>query len=360
MEYLITVCIIITIILILSGFIFKESKILFTIQFIWMWILQALNTGGIDFSINEQIFDYASSEVNILSNKSGLYTLICYYFRNHGYSYIFMNSILVSIAFILIFITIKKYTKNICFVTSLLFIYPFVDNIIQKRNFLASSIIIFAVPYLFKKKYINIMKFTTLCLLAAQIHVSSYVYLLFIIVPFIQYDKMLKKVLVAVILGIFMIPILPKIAGIIFPSSKIELYFLTLKIGLIDSIFWSCFNIGFVFLICKLKINEYVDKDYIINIKKIALFSLIFLPLFYYEPTFIRIYRNLLVFNYIALSQIQTYGKKIYLSVLRSTSSIILYSIFAFVIVYIITGSGLKEMVFAIFENNLFIKYIFT
>lgn len=359
MEYLTWIFMIVTILLILLGFICKKSKVLFGIQILWMWILQALNTGAIDFNINEDIFNVATSEVNILSNQGGIYSLLCYYFRSHGYSYVFMNSILVTIALILIFITIKKYTKNVCFVTSLLFIYPFVDNVIQKRSFLASSIIIFAIPYLFKKSKANIIKFILLCFLAAQIHVSAFIYMLFVMVPFMSYEKMFKNVLKILVLGIVMIPVLPKIASFVFPSSKVELYFSSLKIGVFDMIFWVCFNIGFIFLVCRIKSNKNSDIDYITNIKKIAIFSLIFLPLFYYEPTFIRIYRNLLVFNYIALSQIQMSGRKIYVSVLKSTTLIISYTVFAFIVVYAIAGSGIEKMVFAIFENNLFLRYLF-
>lgn len=359
MEYIDFIGLLITVILILLGLILKKSKILFFIQIIWMWILQALNSGGVDFSINKDIFDVSIyKQWNWLNG--GLYNLICYYFKINNYSYIFMNSILVSIGLFLIIITVRKYTKNICFVMSLLYIYPFADNIIQKRFFLAAAIIIFAIPYLFKNDRKSTFIYIILCIIAGQFHVSAYIYILFLAVKKVSY-KTLKKVIPIIIIFSFIIkPIIPKIAILIFPASKVNLYFYIFKTSLSGALFWMLFQIGFIVLIYMIK-DKNENNEYLNNLKKISLFSLVFLPLLFYEPTFIRIYRTILIFNYIAFAQIQksyinNYRIVINKNIFLLTSCQLIYMVFAFIMVYGITGQGLSNMIIPIFENNLFLK----
>ena len=91
------------------------------------------------------------------------------------------------IGLLLISSTILKYSKKPSFVLSLFYIFPLVDAVIQKRNFISFAIIIYAVRYLFDKK--SNFKYIIFCVLATGFHSSSIIYILLL---FVNYFKSLK------------------------------------------------------------------------------------------------------------------------------------------------------------------------
>lgn len=363
MKLEIIIPMIITILFIILGFFCKKSKVLFGIQIIWMWILTAFNTGGTDWEVHLNIFNGATDNITSL-NQGGLYSFICFWFKNHGYDFVIMNAFVSTIIFIILYIIILRDSASPSFTMSLFFIYPFIDNTIQKRFFLASVIIIFAMKYLFEKTKFGIIKFIILCIIAAQIHVAAYAYLLFAFFQIISEKKLKKIIPICIMVGILSIPIIPRLATLIFPTSKVNLYFNVLKLGIFDAIFWISFHGIFVlifrFAYKKLKRTDLLDDKYITNVYKLNINSLVFLPLYYYEPTFIRFYRSLLLFNYIGIGNLQLNRWYYTKNTLYLTCMQIAYGIFAFIIVYCITSVGFESMVIPIFSDNLILNFLFN
>ena len=140
-----TLLMLITIILILVGFINKNSLFIFIIQIFWMYVLTAGNLMSIDMGVHQRIFIANQSNGNL-----DIYGTLCYLFGHEGFDFIEMNAVLCIFAFISLYCFIKKYTLNYCFVMSLYFLYPFIENVIQKRFFIASIVAIYAIIFIIK------------------------------------------------------------------------------------------------------------------------------------------------------------------------------------------------------------------
>lgn len=301
----------ITIALILLGFIRPKSKIIFTIQIVWMWILIGLNNGGTDFPVYKGIF-YQSNEINIFDQTDGLLYTMYYIFKNMGQTLILANAFLTLITLFFIFIKIPRFSNKYSMIGSLMLMYPLFDNVIQKKNFFASGLIILAFFILFddKCKYKKIISFC-LILVATRIHSSCIIYFIFWLLSMLDIEKIKKILPYLLVIAFVAIPVLPKIASIFIQESKVELYFYTLKISSIDSLLWMILHSVFTFIIHLIhkQSTDMLTKDeikYENNVYKLNLILLLMLPFYYYEPTFIRIYRNLMIFNYILIANRQT------------------------------------------------------
>lgn len=351
----------ITIILIALGFIFNKSKLILGIQFIWMWILIGLNNGGTDYDVYQGIFRTAYN-FKIFGYTDSLFYSIYYLFKNSDKTLIFANSVMTIISLILIFSRTLKFTNKKGIVTSLMLVFPLIDNIIQKKNFYASSIVILSFSLLLNEK-VKHRKILSLIMIiiASRIHSSALIYLIFWFLYMIPIEK-IKKILPVLLTGAFIsIPIIPKIASIFFHSAKIQLYFYTLKISAFDSICWMILHLVFTIIIiifCKQPKSGLTDeqKKYEQNVYKLNLILLIMLPLYYYEPTFFRIYRNLMIFNYIVIANRQS--KLTNKTSLFLTISWIAYIIATFLLTDVIIADAYRIKIVSSFTNNEFLNWL--
>lgn len=358
-----TVLFIITIFIIILGFIFNKSKIFNVIQFIWIGILMAGNTGGMDFNVHEWFF-YGAVEngVTIFAN-SWLFGLICQIFGKMGMNFIQTNLIVSVILLFLIYSIIHKNTKLCSLVTSLFMIFPLADSIIQKRNFWAMAIGTLAFLILLNnpdKK--GKIKSLVLILVATQIHPTFYVYLIVWILIKLDLEKIKRIIKVLIIISFIIIPVLPNLAAIIFPASKITLYFTTLKIPLYQSVCWWILHIiYFILFNCIIKYSTVEDGKKMVflnNLLKLNYIMLIFMCLYYYEPTFFRIYRNTLILFYIGIGICYDSQKFLTKYKFLYTMALVIFSILVFTSQFIIFGKfGFNGLIKPIFtENMLFNK----
>lgn len=362
MDFNIICFMLITIILIFIGFIKKNSNIIFIIQIIWMYLLLAGNTQSMDYGVYTNMFETSQNKESAIGN---IYAYLCYLAGQIGLDFFEFNAVINIFIMIIIIYILKKYTKNYCFVMSLLFIYPFIENIIQKRFYLASIIVCLAiVSFLLKKGIIYKFIYIILIIIATYVHQSAIFYLLFLIYPIINKKKtFIIMLIISIVFSLF----LPDLSSIFF-AEKTELYFGELhskiKYPILNFILWSGFHICFVFLYyifyskCKKHISNKIFYKYIISINKINICSLLFIPMYAWEPTFFRIFRGILLLNYIAISMIIPSGYKYYKIVFYSMIIYIIYIIISFVCIYFFASAGYKEMIEPIFINNILLESI--
>ena len=347
------------------GLIFRKSRPLFFVQLLWLWIMICLNYDGVDYSVHQGMYNASSSLTFSFSElfNSWLYKYILYDAKLLGISFFSINLILNSIVLFLIYKLINNNTKNTSLACSFLLVYPFVEFIIQKRFFIASIFSIYGLEYLFKGK--KWYKSVIFLFIGGLLHQAAFTYFIIYFLLLINH-KTLKKILpIIIILAYLSIPIMPKVALLIFPASKVNLYFYTLRIPLFDSICWMLLHILFVLFIyilhkkiCK---NDKTGDDYEEKIYILNLISLILLPLYYYEPTFIRFYRTILIFNYILIS------RKIRLSNSNKWTKNefyfmliwCIYLISVYLMVYVFTGADFNYTISPEYEYNYFIHWIF-
>lgn len=350
----------ITFILIILGIIFNKSKVVFTLQIVWMWLMIGLNSGGGDFGVYTSLFN-ASSQVDLFKATDSFFITLYYLFKIYDKTLIFTNSVLTIITLFLIFSRTKKMSRRMGLVGSLMLIYPLVENIIQKKTFFASGFVILGFSYLIDdSKHSKIISLIFI-LIATQIHSSAYAYLVIWILQNLSTNKIKKMIKVLLPLSFIAIPFIPKVASLLFASSKVQLYFYTLRVSLFDSICWIVLHSIFVFMISllhkqnpkNLSEREYKIED---NVYKLNIISLILLPLYYYEPTFIRIYRNLMIFNYIVFANRQ--NKTTTKNAFALTTCWLSYVVIVYLTVYVFTGIGFNNLVIPLFENNLFLDWL--
>lgn len=183
----------ITIILCISGLVWKKSKILFMLLLVWMWILFGWNTDNVDYANYVYLYNTEPSLTEF--NYEFGYRLICAAGNMLGLEYQQFLIPISAIGLILIASTIKKYSENPCYVLSLYLITTFFVNVIQIRSFLASAIIIFAIRYLVERSKVNNIIYVTFTLIASTIHFSALFYLAFVFITIIK-----KKLLIGMAL----------------------------------------------------------------------------------------------------------------------------------------------------------------
>lgn len=352
---MITFGLIITILLIILGFLFKSNKIISVLQFLWIAILLIGSNGGMDYNVHEMIFSEATSNFNLLS-LSWLYKLICFLFGNMGYEFVVMNSIVSILILIILYKLIFTNTKNSAMTLSLFMIFPLADCIIQKRNFAALGIGLIGLFLLLResKPKDRILSFV-LILISAQVHPLFYVYLLVWFLMKYDYNKLRYMVLLLTVLGFFLIPITPNLASFFMSDSKINFYFYTAKIPLYQSLCWwilhACFYMLFQIIFKFSKIDN-KNKKIINNLQKLNLIMFIFIFLYYYEPSFFRIYRNVLILFYIGVG-ICFESKKLLKNQFYAYLCLIIFAVLVFISQFVIFGDfGFERLINPIFEDN--------
>lgn len=347
-----------TLILIVQGFIIPRSKIGFFLQSIWVIILTCFNTGGGDWTGNESYYWITSVDTN-KGFFSNIYPLLVNFFRSRGTSFTIFNGIMCFFASVIILSIIYRNAENKNLVMSFWTIFPVIDNIIQKRAYYGLALVVIALSLLFNSKkrstLLNIIIFEMIIFIAMRIHSM---YFLFFTVPFflLLNNKWQRYVsLMGIIVGFILKSQIQTLVNTIMgPSviSKSDLYFnkFASTASLTHTIFWAVWQLS------QLLIIIYANKHMSENNKSSVLLSLnwwglLLIPLYSFNPVFTRLFRAILLFNYIYVADALVIKNN-----RRLKSNIVLISelLFVFVSFYMmdISTNGLIQNVYPIFQDN--------
>lgn len=283
----------ITIILLTAGFIKKKSIWLFGLQCIWFWILHGLSNGGMDYAVSEIIYLNGGSETEWLSR------LIIKLFQGLGMNYLIYHAVLSMAAVGIFAYVVLRISKNPCMVSSLYFVFLLYDNVIQKRYFLASMLVLLALYFFTKGKQVL---FYVIIVLAIGFHVSSVVYLLFPLTAYIIKKNSKVKLIFLFILELLFYNYIPHI---LMKFGALNLY--TKYMHYVGEENYSSFVVGVAFfaLYTFLWLTVYYIGYYwksknicdtkIFEINKIMLFILVFLLA---NSNFTRYFRPVLILDY--------------------------------------------------------------
>lgn len=353
----------ISIILVLLGFYYKNNKKIVNLQFLWIWILISFNNGGVDYEGYLGMFKTFSSNLNFNFFLEGrLYWLGSYLFNKMNFSFEVYTIVTTTIALSILYYLIKKYSLNFSFVNSCLILYPLVDNIIQKRNFLSMTAILYGMSILISKKKYYIFKYFFLVFIAYHFHVLGIVYILFVIIPYFS----LKSIKIISYIGLVIMTMisfkLNDIAKILFffVPSKVNLYFEDLSgrlpfIKVLFFVFIHLLMFWFVLFFYKKLKNK---DNFSISILKINYLFLTIIPLYYYNSTFLRFYRNIFLLNYIFI------GNCVIINKFENKSNKFLQKIFIIYVIglsmtYMLLGNfKYKGLVEPLFKNNYIINFL--
>lgn len=274
----------------------------------------AINSKNIsDLSTYEMIYDSGTNTF-----ESG-YTLLTRIGKLVGLDYLGFRTVLFGAGFILIWICLIKLKANVNVVLGIYAIYPFTLDVIQNRNFLAASIILFGIPFLFKENKTGSIEFIICVVLATTIHRISIVYLLLLFAKNGRNEKLRKRILLFIVFFAFLLAFFIRFSPgmteavinflMSINSERTTAYTqILLRWGFL--LFWTM-ELLYV-LSAKIIISEKIGHEYEIvdNIPKNELATFIYwinlcccslFPLLLININFYRIYRNLSLVNYIQL-----------------------------------------------------------
>ena len=157
------------------------KNIKFVIFFAITWILFAFNTDNADYQ------NYANAFKNVGYGLENNYFETGFLFLTRlailvGLNYPAFLAMIATISLLLVASSVFYLTNNRSFVWLLYTIYPFVFDVVQYRNFLAFSIVFFALRFLVDENKKSLLKFVLLVIIATTIHSSSIIYFAFLLV----------------------------------------------------------------------------------------------------------------------------------------------------------------------------------
>lgn len=350
MQYIISISIIL-----LSNY-KKKSKLLIFLLFINMWFLFAFNTNNADYEQYKLMYQGYNA-----SNDVGFMKII-ELFNYYNLSY---QDFLIFVSFICLFCIIKiiqLYTKNVAYVMGLYFIFPFLIDVTQIRNFISMVIVLFGMKYLLIKENKSIVKYICCVLLASTVHISSLFYFTFLLSQL----KSIKKLFIFILftcVGLMLMSftdILPTIASFTDIDKFIYWFSTRAKLGFLIPIFIQLCGLLLIYCIYLNK-KKYIKNDYIdvktrmntISFLKINIILLLIVPLYIYNGTFFRLYRNMLIINYCFVAN------NITLSRASCYSNILKYLYLFYVILlfyYFIINRNFNTVFLPIFNNNIMLN----
>lgn len=333
---------------------FSKSRVLLFLQIIFLYILIAFNKGGPDYNAYEQMYEFYSSLKLALFSKGGAYANEIYYLNKLGLNFSEITIVLSTISIVvMIYLFKKKCIGKYNFVFACVYFYPSIDYIVQKRNFYAMVFLYIGIWLWLKNRKI----FAIISIFCSYMHHESFIIYIPIILISLFNEKNLKKLVnLLFLIEILSFVWIDKIFLKFFSKSKVELYLLNLnnrleisKVGC-----FIIFHLIMFFIIRYIYKYKSVKNKYDILIFKLNYILLLIIPLYYYNSTFFRIYRNIYFLNYIFIANN-------FCGILKNKKIIkriiISYLIGLHLIMYLLAGNlKYKGLVKPLFEKNLVIE----
>jgi len=290
-----------------------------------------------------------------------------------GLSYQQFLFIVALLGYTLIIDTLHYFHANMNYVLLLYLFYPFFYDVIQIKNFLAMSIVIYSIRYLLNNTKSATLKYVVLIILASLFHIVSVSYLLLLLtklkrkVP-LYILAFLSSVSVAILIRLRLIN-LSSVASILFgdllPQEKFGYFNPVINYGfiVIDGIMLYCIlilefishKLGSISMnvngICMQKSLQY---KLVILMRDCNFLLLIMLfPMNFVNPNFFRIFRNFFILNYTCFYIGREYLKKESPDYTPEMTVFFDAAVYVFVI-------GLFLYDFVLYENKTILKPMFT
>lgn len=354
----------ISIMLILFCCIKTKSNKLFFIIFIWMWILFSFSYDKADYTMYQQL--YAGN----LTNKVEIgFTFLCELFNDRlNIPFQVFIAIYGAIGLSLVGSTIYKYSNRRSFTAACYFIFPFIFDAIQIRNFMAMSIIIFAIRFLIRNEKLDWLKYLILNLIAISIHTFAIIGLVFLLFNFIGKKKLLFLSLIISAIEFLVLQskaILINILSKFVSEQKIYAYFIsdtylpgissTIKAIMIIVI--MLIMVGLIYMYAK-KQNKENNKFLDITIKICSMF-IMFIPILFYTNMIMRLPRSMIILVYILIGNTIENGVIRGIKVKKISAYLILLLImiiFIWIQGFIVSIGNVSITYKPLLENNYFIE----
>lgn len=287
----------------------KKDTFLLKITFIYLLIFMLGNSSAPDYLSYFNDYNLMLTQGISSFNDIG-YVFIEKFFVNLNLNYSFFRLAIISFSFVMLYYGLKKLEVNYHYIISIYMIYQCLMDTMQIRNFLATSIFIYGLQYLYLQGFNNKIKYILFNLLAASIHSSLLLYLLFLFKDssFLQKKNIKILGIISITLSMFIF-VFPESINIfsVFLSyiGKQELFIRYFSnagssLGFILPLF--SFILFSLYILYVNKRNSISQDNWINKIYHLNIITMLFLPLIIIDPTWYRVNRNLNILNYSCIS----------------------------------------------------------
>ena len=345
----------------------KTDVWLFRVSLILLTIMFAFTYNNADY--DNYLIEYIRSEKMDWRDSEPVWILLMHIFSKLQLPFSVFRAAIFMCAIALINSTISKICNQINFLLLLYFIYPFIIDVTQIRNFFAMSILVFALKYLAAKSRTSIIKFILCIIIATMIHNIFIVYLILIPVKLFSFRKAVLIFIVAFTVMIVLFNRLPYLVLSFFGnyhqgSAHVEKYVvkslvsptMIIALGLFYIVFvlgafWA--NNQYINAVKHNKCSEEMFGEIQFYLKCIVLISLSFF-LNVYSMDFSRVFRNIIIIDYAVVLSAISYSPKRFRH--------LFYSLLIVIVLY----SGLlfefypyaETVVYPLFNNNYIFDFI--
>lgn len=325
-----------------------------------MWIFFGFNTMNPDYEAYSKIY------LGIYPDHEFGFLFLCRVFRNLGLSYQQFLIILSFICLLILYQSLKKYSGNILLVIMLYCIFPFVLDCIQIRSFLAELIVLYSLRYLITNKRGNSCKYFVGILIATSMHYFAAIYLILLIskLPF-KKKQMIAYfgVIIVLVMVVSYTDFIPIMVNKVLHSNKVYENFINrARFGFIIPCFYQ-FVSFVIFWIGYKKCIELNNETLVITMRHYALNVLfrinvlmfILFPFYIFTFNFFRVYRVILIINYIVIGNVLKYCKFMQWKSYKLYKIIAISYVVCLSIIYILRSDYMLK---TFFSNNILLELL--
>lgn len=343
---------------IILGYIFPKSKLIFILETISIIVLVGGYNGDTDL-----VF-YRYSYVNELSPDNfleGIYTIVAILGHRIGMSFEIFHLVLSTLSIGGIAYVVWKLSPEPAFVMSTMAGFSTFEYAPQVKAMCASSITILAIYYLFCEEFDKADKqkriiFVLLIIVACGFHFISVFFLSLLLIPYVNKINIKYWVGVGIAIIFVFLPLFKNVAGKYFASLNIYLENYRETKVFLGMCAWQICGVIIILgikrtLLRKHYFKENCRKKMLANyIYKGSIVMLFTIPFYSLTTVMMRVVRTWSVFYYILASHIRTEKYKV--SLLKLI--IVLYSIGSLILFYIVLVRNRNNILWDVLSNNLF------
>lgn len=304
---------ILALVVIALGLVKKKSNIVFMAILLLIWLMFGWSSENADYLIHLGRFN--NYELTSIYTEA-LYTMLMRCANYAGLTYQQFLPLVMLVYVTVIGFIVKKESKAPAFVLALYMIFPACMEAVQVRYTLASALVLLGFYFLFKENdKLGELKFVSMVILAAFMHISTIVFILFLLVKRLNKSRtILYTAILSVIIyssrASFVINLIGKLPGMAEKTSRV-LVSAANKYTMITVMKTAhrCIVFFAVFMFLLYLLKKWNEKyklelniSYIEKMQKANIISLAILPLLFYSVDFYRIQQTLSLLNYCALS----------------------------------------------------------
>ena len=275
------------------------SDVIYNILFIVGFLICVTNYANGDYEGYQIMYNNAENSRYWL--EPGYYILE-QIFLACNFEFFWFRFFYVGTAFVFLKLVIDRYAQSKLKVLLLYLVFPFLFDVVQIRNFMATVIVLYAIRFLERNDKAGRRLFILFILLATSQHLSAALYIIFILTAYVK-PKNIKKIalygtcgmtLMFCVLTLFSSKVTSIIASLTGRTLQLTMEILYSSMG------WIVLG-----LLINIFINYFCRPagEQSKLLASLSYLSCLFLPLTFMTFNMYRLFRNMILINYILLAK---------------------------------------------------------